>query len=99
MSAIVGLRWDPRTPLDPFAEAPEVQPHPVVPEMEVARVEPPYVYCCPTRPSYEKAQTEGSFAVERTVQALKVERSRAAQHVKSPVTMLPSALRGTLRVE
>jgi hypothetical protein len=37
--------------------------------------------------------------VECTVQALMVERSRAAQHVKSPVTMLPSALRGTLRAE
>jgi len=37
--------------------------------------------------------------VECTVQALMVERSRAAQHVKCPVTMLPSALRGTLGVE
>jgi len=40
-----------------------------------------------------------SVAVELTVQALKVQRSRVAQHVKCPATMLPSAFRGTLRVE
>jgi len=32
----------PRTPLGPFAEAPQVQRHPLVPEMEVTCIEPPH---------------------------------------------------------
>jgi hypothetical protein len=44
----------PRTPLGPFAEAPEVQPHPVVPEMEVARFEPPHTVVPRGRPTKKR---------------------------------------------
>jgi hypothetical protein len=54
MSTIVGLRWDPRTQLGPFPEAPEVEPHPVFPEMEVARVESPHTFVPRGRPTKKR---------------------------------------------
>jgi len=88
----------PSTPLGSFAGAPEVQPHPVAPEMEVARNEPPHTVVPCDRPT-NKRQRKEERRSGRHGSSLDGRAKHCCSTIKSPATKLPSALRGTIRVE